>query len=325
MPEKIFIGVDSGGTSTVAVAVTASGRVLGRFVGDQTNHYASDLATARLNLKHTVDSLLKVAGISVYEGIAIGLSSLDYEPDQDFVNSFCQGILPLEKTSMHSDVFMALMGLTLGGPGIMVVSGTGSIAILLDQQDQLHIIGGWGYLFQDPGSAYAMAVQGITAALKSYEGLGPATRLKEAVLAHFAVSQPRQLIEIFYQLPARAASLASFGKSVIEIARQGDPVAASIVDQAVQDLAAYACRLVEKMADESCLVGMSGSVLEKNPDLAAAFRQAVRSVYPDVRLGFAKLKAETGAALYAMKKSGQPFAEEALARLMSLESRNDYD
>ena len=315
MPEKVFIGVDSGGTSTAAVAVSESGRVLGRVTGGQTNHYASDLATARKNLKTTVDSLLEQAGLTAYEAIAIGLSSLDYEPDRTFVASFVQGILPVEKTVMHSDVYMALMGMTLGRPGIMVVSGTGSMAVLLDQEKNLQIIGGWGYLLQDPGSAYALAIQGIDAALKSHEGLGPATLLEKAVLDHFKVRQHRQLIDVLYNQPAVVAGIAGFGKVVIEISRQGDEVARAIVARAVQALAGYACRLVEKMARSDCIVGMAGSVLEKNPDLADAFASQVKAAYPFVRIGFPELDPETGAALYAMEKAGCPASDKALARL----------
>ncbi len=302
--EKVYIGVDGGGTSTVAIAMTESGKVLGRIVGEQTNYNTSDMDTAKTNLKGTIDKLMDEYGIDDYECLSIGMSSLDYEPTKDFVESFVDGIFPSEKVVMHSDVYMALMGMTLGEPGIMIVSGTGSIGIATDQQGEVHVVGGWGYLLGDEGSGYDIALQGIDAALKSFEGLGETTILEERVLDFFGVDTHRKLIDVFYNPLISTSKLASFGKEVIEVADEGDEVATSIVNKAIKSLVNYTFNLIEKVGSGDCIVGMYGSVLQKNSYISSSFKDQVYTMYPNTRIGFPELEPEAGAALYAMKKRG---------------------
>lgn len=138
---KIFIGVDGGGTTTKAVAITGEGKVLGKAVGEGTNFYAANMSEARNNLQQTIAKLIEECKISDYEFISIGMSSLDDEPTEEIVKTFAGEIFLPEKIEMQSDVYMALMGMTLGKPGIMVVSGTGSMAIAIDQEGELHVLG----------------------------------------------------------------------------------------------------------------------------------------------------------------------------------------
>ncbi|NLC44899.1 MAG: hypothetical protein GX783_11560 [Clostridiales bacterium] len=313
--EKVYIGVDGGGTSTVAIAMTDRGRVLGRTVGEQTNYNTSDMDTAKTNLKMTIDKLMDEYGIEDYECISIGMSSLDYEPTRDFVESFIDGIFPSQKVVMHSDVYMALMGMTFGEPGIMIVSGTGSIGIAIDQQDKTHVVGGWGYLLGDEGSGYDIAFKGIEAALKSYEGLGETTKLEERVLDFFKVDTHRDLIDVFYNPLISISKIASFGKEVIEIADDGDLVSIFIINDAIKSLANYAYNLIGKVGRMDCIIGMYGSVLQKNPYISNSFVEQVHAKYPNVRIGFPELKPEVGAALYAMKKRGYPLNKEIIENI----------
>lgn len=313
--EKVFIGVDGGGTSTAAIAITKNGKVLGRTVGEQSNYHISNMDTARTNLTKTVHQLMEKCQLEDYECISIGMSSLDYKPTREFINSFVDGIFPSEKVEMHSDVYMALMGMTLGEPGVMIVSGTGSIGMAVDQAGKVYIVGGWGYLLRDEGSAYDMAMQGINAALKSFEGIGEAAILEKKVLDFFGADTHRQLIDIFYNPPISPSKVAGFGREVIEIASKGDKAAAAIVDNAVKALVNYACRLAEKVGSEDCIIGMYGSVLQKNPNIADAFKEQIHAVYPNTRIGFPDLKPEIGAVLYAMKRRGYPLNAEIIDKL----------
>ncbi len=212
---------------------------------------------------------------------------------------------------------MALMGMTLGEPGIMIVSGTGSIGIATDQQGKVHVVGGWGYFLGDEGSGYDIALKGIDAALKSYEGLGKTTILEERVLDFFEVDTHRELIDVFYNPLISMSKLASFGKEVIEVADKGDQVATSIVNKAIKSLVSYTCNLIEKVGSGDCIVGMYGSVLQKNPYISNSFKEQIYVKYPNVRIGFPELKPEVGAALYAMNKRGYPMNKEIIDNIKS--------
>lgn len=315
LKDKVFIGVDGGGTSTDIIAITDKGIILGKTVGEGTNFYASNMEKARGNLKKAIDRLLQENKILDYECISIGMSSLDDEPSEEVIKVFAGEDFCPEKIEMQSDVYMALMGMTLGKPGIMIVSGTGSMAIGVDQADKLHVLGGWGYMLQDEGSAYYIAIEGIKAGIRSFEGMGEKTILEQEVVKFFKVENHRQLIEIFYNPPIQNSELAKFSIEVEKCAHQGDSVAASIIKTAIDILAKYACNLINVLGIDDCIVGMYGGVLQNSKYISNSFIQQVHATYPKARVGFPQLTPEEGAVLFAMKKRGYPITEEFLENI----------
>jgi uncharacterized phosphosugar-binding protein/N-acetylglucosamine kinase-like BadF-type ATPase len=321
---KIFIGVDGGGTTTKAVAITGEGKVLGKAVGEGTNFYAANMSEARNNLQQTIAKLIEECKISDYEFISIGMSSLDDEPTEEIVKTFAGEIFLPEKIEMQSDVYMALMGMTLGKPGIMVVSGTGSMAIAIDQEGELHVLGGWGYLLHDEGSAYHIAIEGIKAGIRSFEGMGDKTILEKRVINFFNVKDHRELIDIFYNPPMQNSKVAKFAKEVEKCANEGDSAAASIVNNAVNVLVKYACNLMEILHTgtyntNDCIIGMYGGVFQNSPYITNSFIQGVHDIYPNAKIGFPGLAPEVGAVLYGMKKRGYPVTREFLNNLKGVE------
>ena len=100
----------------------------------------------------------------------------------------------------RSDVYMSLYGLTAGHPGVMVVSGTGSMGIGQDAAGQIHAVGGWGRITGDEGSGYWIAREGLRAAMRAADGLEPPTALLDAALEWAGVREPRALIGYLYAL-----------------------------------------------------------------------------------------------------------------------------
>lgn len=324
LEDKIFIGVDGGGTTTTAVALTSKGKVIGKAIGEGTNFYAANMSEARNNLKQVIDKLIEECKISNYEFISIGMSSLDDEPSDEVIKTFAGEVFHPEKIEMQSDVYMALMGMTLGKPGIMVVSGTGSMAIAIDREGKLHVLGGWGYLLHDEGSAYHIAIEGIKAGIRSFEGMGDKTILEKRVINFFNVKNHRELIDIFYNPPMQNSGLAKFAKEVEKCANEGDRVAASIVNNAVNVLVKYACNLMEILHTENynsndCIIGMYGGVFQNSPYISNSFIRGVHDAYPNAKIDFPGILPEVGAVLYGMKKRGYPVTQEFLDKLKSTE------
>ncbi|HHW48200.1 MAG TPA: hypothetical protein GXX14_06240 [Clostridiaceae bacterium] len=303
MNKRIFIGVDGGGTCTRAIAITADGKVLGKVIGENINFYASGMDVAKANFKSTLKSLMEKCGISDYECISIGMSAVDDDPSDDIVNLFCQDMLPVNKVFMRSDAYMALMGMTLGGPGIIVVSGTGSVGLAVDKYGKSHYIGGWGYLLEDEGSAYYIAIEGIKAALKSFDGLGPTTKLEDELLAYFKISDHRKLIKLLYDPPIEKSFIAGFARVVSQCAEQGDTSSLLILHSTTNILVDYALRLIGIIGDNSCSVAIYGGVFQNNEKLVRDFKKRVNSVFPNVKIGFPPFPAEIGAAFAAMRKN----------------------
>src|SRR5262249_42000963 len=149
------------------------------------------------------------------------------------------------------------------GCGVALVAGTGSIAYGQAPDGRSARAGGWGYLFGDEGSAYALVLAGLRTVACAADGRGPPTALTERFLSKLGLGGPQQLVPIFYRGSWERASLAALASLVFEAADAGDAVAAALLEQGARDLAAAAAAVVRQLGLEMHAVPMAfaGGVL----------------------------------------------------------------
>ncbi len=140
--------------------------------------------------------------------------------------------LRAERVAVTSDAVIAHAGALNGQPGVVLMVGTGVVALAIDAEGALRTADGWGPWLGDEGGGAWIGAAGLRAALRAHDGRGPSTMLLEAARARFGAPQtwPAQLND--------AAALASFAPDVLH--EQSDPVALKIVDAAADALAATA-------------------------------------------------------------------------------------
>jgi N-acetylglucosamine kinase-like BadF-type ATPase len=78
--------------------------------------------------------------------------------------------------------------------------------------------------------------QAVRAGLRQEEGLGPATALREALLAATGIASMNDLVHRFYTPEYPRSRIASFAKLVDEAARNGDAIARDILHGGAQAL-----------------------------------------------------------------------------------------
>jgi N-acetylglucosamine kinase-like BadF-type ATPase len=118
-----------------------------------------------------------------------------------------------------------------------LVAGTGSITFGRSPQGVITRTGGWGYLMGDEGSAYAVALQGLRAAVRSADGRDPPTQLLTAFLNRLGLKQAEDLLEAIYLSNRDRAWIAALADVVTTTADQGDQRASRILDKAAEELA----------------------------------------------------------------------------------------
>ncbi|MDI5962182.1 BadF/BadG/BcrA/BcrD ATPase family protein [Streptantibioticus silvisoli] len=91
--------------------------------------------------------------------------------------------------TVSRDVTPLLLAPPLDGRGLVVVSGTGSGAVACDGVRPPVAAGGCEYLGSDEGSAFALGLAGLRAAIRGADGRAPATRLGPALAAHAAATR----------------------------------------------------------------------------------------------------------------------------------------
>lgn len=162
---------------------------------------------------------------------------------------------------------------TGGAPGIMVLSGGGTVAYGRDASGKSLRVGGWGHLLGDEGSGYWIGLEAIRAALRSWAGTAPKTDLEEALTTKFRVGEDRQLIEKVYSGDIPDAEIAGLVPLVDSLAERGDDVAARILGAAAAHLAGMGAAMLAGLGELP--VHLSGGVF-RAAGMEERFRRLLR-------------------------------------------------
>jgi N-acetylmuramic acid 6-phosphate etherase len=174
--------------------------------------------------------------------------------------------LRAERVAVTSDAVIAHAGALDGKPGVVLIAGTGVVALAIDADGALRTADGWGPWLGDEGGGAWIGAAGLRAALRAHDGRGPSTALLDAARARFGAPET---------WPARltgAAALASFAPDVL--AARGDAAARAIVGAAAEALAAAASAVGD--GPVAMMGGLTGfEALRAHVDLAPAVGDAL--------------------------------------------------
>ncbi len=296
---KFYLGIDGGGSKTTAVVFDENGFFVKKAIGESINYYSVGLETARKNMNDIIVSL----DFGNYESVFIGMSALNERANSETTNRFASGIISSQKITMDSDLFVALEAMATEGECAVIISGTGSMAIMRNADGLISHAGGWGYILGDEGSGYVIGLEGIKAAIRSAEG-GKKTELLSACLKHFGIKDIYELIDLYYDKGVERKTTAAFAKSVLELSST-DQVSAEIIEAQATDLAETAKALIK---NPECKTGLWGGVFQ-NSEL---FRQKFTEKSGFTKVSLLPLTPEQGAILAAMKESGIKITEEII-------------
>jgi glucosamine kinase len=243
----LFAGIDGGQSSTVAVVLDERGTVLGRGTAGPSDH-VDEPATSERAAEACESALAEaliaacVPGDSTLAAVVVGLSG--YEGDWHGREPAFGGVTVRYK----HDTVIALAGAIRERPAAVVIAGTGSVAYGESGLREPVRAGGFGYLFGDEGSSFAIARTALAGAMRTTDR-GVLTDLGAAALAFFDAPDLRALARAVSLRRIGRPQLAGFARVVFDAARLGDPEAAAIVDDAATALAGIAQLVVEQLGD----------------------------------------------------------------------------
>ena len=272
--QRYFLGIDSGRSSTRAVIGDHSGSVLGRAVAGPLNDLTSEAAEASFitTARELLNGVIHDAGLpqrTKLEGGSFGISGCSADKFDLLANvSACRS------SEMVTDTEAALEGATAGGPGAIVIAGTGSMALARDANRHLARCGGWGYAFGDDGSAFDIVRRALRKALAAEEGWGPPTALAEMFRGATGSSTVNTAMHRFYHPDWRRDRIARLAVEVDATALSGDELALEVLEDAGRTLAALATRALEALPGK-------GEGLAVYPSGGVFASQAVRSLFKE--------------------------------------------
>jgi N-acetylglucosamine kinase-like BadF-type ATPase len=303
---RLVLGIDGGGTKTVAAVLDLDRRQVYCGGAGPSNPYTVGFEAAGRAIETSALLALDVAGAGPDEisSSVAGIASADSALE---VRELEAGVQVLELTAAHltvNDVVVAWAAGTLGQPGIVVISGTGSNCFGIDPSGQWWRCGGGGHTLDDDGSGYWIGRMGLRAVIRYRDGRDPATVLAQAALAHFGVPDFEMLSASIQADPAKER-IAGFSPRVTEAARVGDAVAHAILEEGGAALGSLVTVTSAHLALTSPLrVAYSGSALHANPVLAKALRGQVERQSPGAVVVPALLPPVGGALWLAARRVG---------------------
>lgn len=306
----LICGIDGGGTSTKIVVCDDEGRMFTEFSDGSINHYGvgSDKAkeTYRSIRKGLTDKLGRMP-----DAVYIGCSALDGQATDEEAREITGGAFEPCPLVVHSDVWIALLGFTMGQRGAILISGTGSMACGIDKNGTYRTAGGWGQTLGDEGSGYHLALMGIQAALRGYDGVTAATGLTGSLVRFYGLSEMSEIIDLFYNPPIEKSRIASFATEVERVALGGDEVAMQILEEEIAWLARLAMAITRKCDVTS--LGLCGSMLTRSPVIGSRLTEILKIEGITARVP--EFKPETGALFGAFQLLGLPVTESVLSNL----------
>jgi N-acetylglucosamine kinase-like BadF-type ATPase len=304
------IGIEGGGTKTTAVLCALDGIILSEAQGGPSNFHIVGIEKTAGTILDLIQTCCHSVGCGVSQigAVVAGLAGAGRVLDQQRIMERLLEIariknFNLEKVSIESDARIALEGAFSGKPGVVVISGTGSIVFGKDERDRIYRAGGWGRLIGDEGSGYAIGRESFRAVAKMLDGHGDKTKLVKLFNEKFGLGSQDTIIEAIY---SENYDLASVVPAVMEAASKGDPVAKKIFIRACSDLVDVIETVLMKMKKGKKSVpkrslAFVGSLLMHDNFYSHKIRSAIKREVPLVSIRNAESSPVVGAALMAIR------------------------
>jgi glucosamine kinase len=300
-----FLGIDGGGTRTTAWLADEDGRVLARAVTGPTNPLKVGFQATQRELSRAVRLALRQARLRIFapvsgkrrkraagkerrparlllDAICVGLAGVDRPQVHGRLFAWLRRSLPARAHLLTSDAAIALRAAIGDSPGIIVVSGTGSIAYGRSDRGRVLRSGGWGVPFDDAGSGYHLGYKAIAAALRDYDGRGPYTQLSAKVCQALKIPDITRVV----LLPLTPREIAALFPLVLEAARRRDFVARELCEAAGRDLADLAVALLKRLGWLGRVVPVvcAGGVFRASTRIRRSFARHLRRAAPHARV-----------------------------------------
>jgi glucosamine kinase len=304
----IVIGIDGGGSKTHAMVADEQGRTIAETVGPgsavrpgKAEHSANVIADvvrdalASCEMTHVTPRVL-----------SIGVAGAGRETER---RELWQALVSRDLAAelvIHSDFSVALDDAFADGPGVLLISGTGSVAFGRGPTGATSRCGGWGPVCGDEGSGAWIGRRALSVVTAAADGREPETALTGAILTAAQINETSDLIG--WAANAEPSQLASLAPVVLSVADAGDLRANAIVSLAVEELVLHVRALARQLfGDERAAlpIALSGGMLSRGTTLRKRLEHRLKSAVPGGHLRTDVVVPARGAVRAALRILGE--------------------
>lgn len=289
----LYLGIDAGGTKTEC-AVSNGAELLGQATGASAKLARVGKEKARENLQAVIRQACEGASVTpqTVQHVCIGMAGASLAEAVHWAQQTIRELTPDATIYVAGDHVIAHRAAFGTTPGVLVISGTGSICFGRNQAGETARAGGWGPNVSDEGSAFWVGREAVTEALHAFD-LGKTEGLLMTIAECWKVA-PEEVIRMANAAEPRFPELAG---PVMAAAEQGDEAARSITERAGKALADLASAVIKRLWPNGGIVpvALAGGVLQGAQLVRQAFKDAMKVEQPQAAVSFAYVRPVLGA------------------------------
>jgi N-acetylglucosamine kinase-like BadF-type ATPase len=318
--EGFVAGADGGGTSLRFALADPSGGIVTRRSGPAGLVGAGRDREVAEALIAGVRSMAEVARVSLpLDAFCAGLAGTGDTAAAVAVEAAVREAGVARRVSVVSDALIALEEAFPATPGILLIAGTGSVAVARGRAGELLRAGGYGALLADEGSGYRLGLDGLRAAARGADERGPGTALSRVLPEALGLPlepDPRlppptgatvhpsaawTFAAALWLRDAGKAEVAALAPLVASAAHAGDPLARELVRGTLDALVAHVRALLGRIGGEPVSVAPWGGLITGEGALSERLRARLQAEGVSMREG--RLEAVLGAVRLARSPS----------------------
>ena len=163
------------------------------------------------------------------------------------------------KWYLCGDQEIALRG-AMDGPGVAVISGTGSICFGKNGEGRTARSGGFGHIIDDGGSGYALGRDVLSSAARAADGRAKAEEILREVCQRLG-GGPEKIVPFVFAPETDKAVIAKFSHIALSQAEKGDPEAMEILNRGAGELYALVAAVQENLGIPGCRIALLGGLI----------------------------------------------------------------
>lgn len=315
----LIVALDAGGTRTDCLIGKTDGEILAKLAAGPANYHlvGIDGATGTIRrLLREADKCL-IHEKPTFELMWMGIAGLDRPGEREQLAAPIRDMQVAKRVVIDNDGVVALASGTMGGPGIVVIAGTGSLAFGVNEEGKRARSGGWGYILGDEGSAYYIGHKALNAVTQAKDGRNKPTVLSQAIISHFKINSVDDLVGLAYGGRLGRIEIANLSPIVAEAADKGDEVASEILDLAGTELGIAACAVAKalNMEDTRFPCVTTGGVFKSGRRVTDALMRELMKAAPGAILTQPQFPPVAGAYFLALQELGVSVNEDVVERV----------
>ena len=278
------MGIDGGGTKTTCIVGDDHAELArAEVAGSNVIRVGEDAARSALGSAISGACAKANIGPAKITRTVAGIAGVGTVDVRQFLSQALSGIVSGE-VRVVSDAEIALYAALGDSPGIVVIAGTGSIALGQDSSPKdkrkTARAGGWGWAISDEGSGPSIGRAAVAAILQARDR-GTIAQLEQLVLHSWQVENVEQLVRRANAIPP--PDFGALLHEVVVTADSGDNFATAILAHAGYELANLAEIAAVRLFPPATTiqVAMSGGVFAHAPQVREAFTQSLQTELPN--------------------------------------------